>query len=215
MNDTDPTAAADAVRDELRNTPDGPDLPPAADDLDGDRLLALLPAPAEGSAAAAVVDALTSEPPLPSSSARRARLLETVDRELAARRRDTGPVQAVLRRRRLENGATLQDAAAAIGLRTGRPAPTPDDLDRIETGKTDLRQNRNAVRTAANWAVAAGLGRDAAVEALRTSLRTSSPEPFLAAAGTAGPAPLADDDQDVVREFETQYDTTAAQEGTR
>lgn len=218
MNNTDPTVPADAVLDDLRNTPGTPDAPgpdPSADDPAADRFLGLLPPAADGTAAAAAVDALTTEPPLPSPASRRARLLETVDRELAARRRDTGPVQAVLRRRRQETGTTLEDVAAQIGQRTGQPAPDPEDLSRIETGKTDLRHNIEAVRTVADWAVAAGLGRDAAVHAISTSLRTSSPEPFLAAAGTAGDAPLSDVDQSVVREFETQYDTTAATEGTR
>jgi hypothetical protein len=72
------------------------------------------------------------------------------------------------------------------------------------------------VKTAADWAVAAGLSRDAAVGALVTSLRTSSPEPFLAAAGDTEPAPLSNDDQAIVRAFEEQYDLTAAtEEGTR
>lgn len=215
MNDINTPDPSEAVLDDLRSTPDAPDAPPSPDDAAADRLLVLLPAPAAGTAAAAAVDVLMSEPPLPSAAPRRARLLETVDRELAARRRDTGPVQAVLRRRRQENGTTLEDAAAQIGERTGRPGPAPDDLNGIETGRTDLRLSSEAVRTAADWAVTAGLGRDRAVDALRTSLRTSSPEPFLAAAATTGQAPLSEDDDEIVRDFTAQYDTTAAQEGTR
>jgi hypothetical protein len=49
VNDTDPTVPYDAIRDDLRNTPDGPDVPPSPDDAAGDVLLSHLPAPADGS----------------------------------------------------------------------------------------------------------------------------------------------------------------------
>lgn len=209
MTDNDSTTPADAVLDALRTSAEDAEVPAAPDDAAGDTLLAFLPAPAASSAAAGAVDAVTSEPPGSSNAARRARLLETVDRELAARRRDSGPLQAVLRRRRLESGATLDDIAAAIGRRMGRPAPEAVELSRIETGESDLVHESTAVELLADWAVIAELDRPSAVRALHTSLRTSSPEPFLAAAGGSGPAELSPDDQQRITAFETRYDTTA------
>lgn len=213
INNTDPRAPVEAILDDLRHTAADADAESSTDEDATDKLLGLLrPLPA-GTAAAAAVDAVSSEPAVASATARRMRLLETVDRELAARRRDLGPLQAVLRRRRQESSTTLEQAAADIALLTGRPVPSAARLASIESGAVDLRDDEPAVQLLAEWAVMVGLPKPAAVDALRASLRTSRGEPFLAAAGSTGSTPLTEQDAHVLAVFETQYDTTAAVEG--
>ena len=202
------------ILDDLKNTPAGETSTPAGDDAVADKLFSLItPAPAD-SAAAAAVDEIAHAATRPVQANRRVRLLDTVDRALANRRRDSGPIQVVLLRRRQEAGATLEEIASAVGELAGN-APEPAALDAIESGRTPVRDSVDVV---ADWAVVAGISRDVALGGFAAALRSAQPDPFLAAAGSPHEAPLSEADKNILSSFSTRYDSTsstATTEGNR
>lgn len=214
-DNSNPRTTVEEILDDLKTTTaQETSTPAAADDAVADKLLDLLtPAPADSAAAAAVDEIVHAGAPAVQGE-RRARLLDTVDRALAERRRDSGLIQAVLLRRRQESGATLEEVASAIGELAGS-APAPAALDAIESGRTPVRDSVDIV---ADWAVVAGISRDVARDGFTAALRSSHPDPFLAAAGSPHEAPLSETDEDILSSFSARYDSTSSRattEGSR
>lgn len=78
------------------------------------------------SAAAAAVDHIVAGVGTPSLSlARRTKLLDSLDQALAERRRDNGPLQGVLRRRRCTELPALEDHPAGPGGPERGPHTSP------------------------------------------------------------------------------------------
>jgi transcriptional regulator with XRE-family HTH domain len=206
-----PRPAVHEILDDLKNTSADGTSAPTEDDAVGDKLLSLITSAPADSAAAAAVDEIAhaASPPVPAD--RRARLLDTVDRALAKRRRDSGPIQAILLRRRQEAGTTLEEVASKIADLAGG-APEPAALDRIESGQTPVRDSFAIV---ADWAVVAGIPRSVAVEGFATALRSANPDPFLAAAGSPQEALLSENDKEIVSDFIARYDSTSGTATTK
>jgi len=166
------------------------------------------------SAAAAAVDHVVAGVQTPSLSlARRTKLLDSLDQALGERRRDNGPLQSVLRRRRYDTNESLRDLSfkltdAVRDTNLGELLNgTPQALEALETGVTAISEGPGVVTIAA-WAALAGLTRDKAQAAYLRSIEAASEEAPLRSAAGASIEAVADSDStaslpDFLKHFDT------------
>jgi hypothetical protein len=150
-------------------------------------LLARTPLPADSQAAVAVDKLLRRGSERRVSVERRKKLMAALDAALAERRRDTGPIQSVLRSRRYSDGTPLSDVAVRIRAELRRVGATLDvDVDtlrEIENGGGEILDT-SVMRILAAWSVISGLPKAAARRSYSDAVAGLADDaPLRAAAG--------------------------------
>lgn len=216
------------------DTDDAPDVGPDEDTTSDTALAQLLSSNIHPHLPAAdMLDRLVDPAPEDAPSLtfqRRQHLVGAVAQRLQLRQRDNGLLPSVLRQYREDLQSTHESTAHQVSKLTlalknvvpdipeeGTLQVEPDTIRNIENGRGELRDPATAV-VAALWASAAGVPRTVAQKAFRTSLETSSGDPYVlgVAAGTVTSTIEADEartNEQLQQLFLNAYD--AAQQATK